>query len=173
MAYSELPWRPFLGHQAWSWTTLRRGNVFYYVYRRFLFWSRFFSFFNVFYFYLQTFFTSMVSGEVRVVSKDSNVVGLPTILDWGQIVSWSRRWCELVLIVCVLWLWRRLMIFTLRSVTSQLRFSTSSGQYSTASVCSALAALQVVPTLSVCHRRHRIYLPYRNQTQNTEIKQCK
>jgi len=28
MAYSELPWRPFLGHQAWSWTTLRRGNVF-------------------------------------------------------------------------------------------------------------------------------------------------
>ena len=22
------PWRPFLGHQAWSWTTLRRGNVF-------------------------------------------------------------------------------------------------------------------------------------------------
>ena len=39
MAYSELPWRPFLGHQAWSWTTLRRGNVFYYVYKRFL--SRF------------------------------------------------------------------------------------------------------------------------------------
>jgi len=28
MAYSELPWRPFLGHQAWSWTTLRRANVF-------------------------------------------------------------------------------------------------------------------------------------------------
>jgi len=28
MAYSELPWKSFLGHQAWSWTTLRRGNVF-------------------------------------------------------------------------------------------------------------------------------------------------
>ena len=27
IAYSDLPWRPFLGHQAWSWTTLRRGNV--------------------------------------------------------------------------------------------------------------------------------------------------
>ena len=36
MAYSKLPWRPFLGHQAWSWTTLRRGNVFYYAYKRFL-----------------------------------------------------------------------------------------------------------------------------------------
>ena len=27
MAYSEFPWRPFLGHQARSWTTLRSGNV--------------------------------------------------------------------------------------------------------------------------------------------------
>ena len=35
MAYAELPWRPFLGHQTRSWTTLRRGNVFYYVYKRF------------------------------------------------------------------------------------------------------------------------------------------
>jgi len=41
--YSELPWRPFLGHQAWSWTTARRGNVFCYVYKRFClnFLSRF------------------------------------------------------------------------------------------------------------------------------------
>ena len=39
MAYSELPWRPFLGHRARSWTRLRRGNVSYYVYKRFL--SRF------------------------------------------------------------------------------------------------------------------------------------
>jgi len=36
MAYSELPWRPFLGHQTWSWTTWRRDDVFYYVYKRFL-----------------------------------------------------------------------------------------------------------------------------------------
>ena len=28
MAYSELPWRPFLGHLAWSWTTLRRVTFF-------------------------------------------------------------------------------------------------------------------------------------------------
>ena len=45
MAYSELPWRPFLGHQALSWTTLRRGNVFCYVYKR-----GFFIFVNVFMF---------------------------------------------------------------------------------------------------------------------------
>jgi len=58
MAYSELPWRPFLGHQAWSWTTLRRGNVFYYVYKGFLFLSRFYVF-TVFIF-IWTFFTYMI-----------------------------------------------------------------------------------------------------------------
>jgi len=49
-------WRPFPWHQAWSWTTLRRGNVFYYVYKRFL--KKFchvFYVFNVFYFYLNVF----------------------------------------------------------------------------------------------------------------------
>jgi len=54
MAYSELPWSPFLGHQAWSWTILRRGNVFYYVYKLFfVFLSRFLTFF---YFYLNVFY---------------------------------------------------------------------------------------------------------------------
>ena len=37
MAHSELPWRPFLGHQAWSWTTLRRGNVFLLRLQKFFF----------------------------------------------------------------------------------------------------------------------------------------
>jgi len=56
MAYSELPWMPFLGHQAWTWTTLRRGNVFYYVYKRFFFkFCHVFCVFNVFYFYLNVF----------------------------------------------------------------------------------------------------------------------
>jgi len=56
MAYSELPWRPFPGHQAWSWTTLRRGNVFYYVnYKRFFsILSRFYVF-NVFKIFIWTF----------------------------------------------------------------------------------------------------------------------
>ena len=52
MAYSELPWRPFLGHQAWGWTTLRRGNVF-------ITFTKFFlnvcHVFNVFSFYLNVF----------------------------------------------------------------------------------------------------------------------
>ena len=48
MAYSDLPWRPFLGHQAWSWITLRRGNVFYYVYKRFFYFCHAFYVFNVF-----------------------------------------------------------------------------------------------------------------------------
>jgi len=51
MACSEFPWRPFLEHQAWCWTTQRRGNVFYYVYKCFL--SRFYVFY-VFYFYLNS-----------------------------------------------------------------------------------------------------------------------
>ena len=55
MAYSKLPWRPLLGHQAWSWTTLRRGNVFYYVYKLFFIFVTFLTFFN-FYFNV---FTSM------------------------------------------------------------------------------------------------------------------
>ena len=42
-------------HQAWSWTTVRRGNVFYYVYNAFYF-CHVFTFFNVFYFYLNVFY---------------------------------------------------------------------------------------------------------------------
>jgi len=44
----ELPWRPFLGHQAWSWITLRRGNVFYYVCKRVFIFVMFLRF-NVFF----------------------------------------------------------------------------------------------------------------------------
>jgi len=41
--------------------TLRRGNVFYYVYKRFFYFCHVFTFFNVFFcFYLNVFFTSMV-----------------------------------------------------------------------------------------------------------------
>jgi len=50
----ELPWRPFLGHQAWSWSTLR-GNVFYYVYKRFFIFVTFLRFVTFFYFYLNVF----------------------------------------------------------------------------------------------------------------------
>jgi len=55
MAYSELPWRPFPGHQAWSWTTLRRGNVFRYVYQRFFIFVTFYVF-NVFLIFIWTFY---------------------------------------------------------------------------------------------------------------------
>ena len=44
MAYSELPWRPFLAHQAWSWTTLRRGNFFITFINVFFILSRFYVF---------------------------------------------------------------------------------------------------------------------------------
>jgi len=46
MAYSELLWRPFLWLQAWSWTTPWRGNVFYYVYKRFSYFCHVFTLFN-------------------------------------------------------------------------------------------------------------------------------
>ena len=73
MAYSELPWRPLLRHQAWSWTTLRRGNVFYYVYKRFLFLSRFYVF-NDFNLYLNVFLHVCYRAGARAV-------------------SWSWWWC--------------------------------------------------------------------------------
>ena len=45
----------FLGHQAWSWTPLRRGNVFYYVYKRFFYFCQVFYVFWRFYFILNVF----------------------------------------------------------------------------------------------------------------------
>ena len=65
MAYSDLPWRPFLGHQAWSWTrpALRRGNVFYYVYKRFFNFCHVFTFLTFFKFLFERFFTSMTRGQ--------------------------------------------------------------------------------------------------------------
>jgi len=57
MAYSELPWRPLLGHQVWS--TLKRGNVFITFTNVFFIFATFFYVFNVLYFYLNV-FTSMV-----------------------------------------------------------------------------------------------------------------
>jgi len=64
MAYSELLWRPFLGHQAWSWTTLRKGNVFLLRLQTFfLFLSRF-TFLKVFFkFLFERFFTSMIDSS--------------------------------------------------------------------------------------------------------------
>jgi len=62
MAYSELPWRPFLGHQAWSWTILRRGNFFVTftdVFFKFL--SRFYVF-NVFKIVIWTYFLHLWRG---------------------------------------------------------------------------------------------------------------
>jgi len=60
MAYSELPRRPFLGQQAWSWTTLRRDNVFYYVYKRFFYFCHVFTFLMFLKFLFERFFTSML-----------------------------------------------------------------------------------------------------------------
>jgi len=56
MAYSKLPSRQFLGHQAWGWTTLRRGNVFYYVYKRFFMLVTFLRFLTFFLIFIWTFF---------------------------------------------------------------------------------------------------------------------
>ena len=50
MAYSELPWKSFLGHQAWSWTTLRTGNVFITFTNVLLLLSRFFIFLWTFFY---------------------------------------------------------------------------------------------------------------------------
>ena len=90
MAYSELPWRPYVGYQAWSWTTLRRGNVFYYVYKRFLFLSRFYvfkrfySYLNVLYVYEKMLYCcSESSVPVRVWTLD-----LTRARIWTQILDW-------------------------------------------------------------------------------------
>ena len=75
MAYSELPWRPFLGHQAWIWTTLRRGNVFYYVYKRFFNFCHvtFFTFSTFLKFLFERFFTSMEYCDNVCLSERSGV----------------------------------------------------------------------------------------------------
>jgi len=107
MAYSELPWRPFLVHQAWSWTTLRRGGVFYYVYKRlFLFLSRLhvLTFLN----FYSNVFTSMVSMKIwrreRDGSWSDDEAGYGSHDDRDN-VSAGHRFC-----------WLRLQIFQLRSV---------------------------------------------------------
>ena len=81
MAYSELAWRPFLGHQAWSWTTLSRGNVFYYVYKRFYIFVTFFTFFI----FIWKFFTSRLSPASR--SEPGRRRSQASWHEWGS--GWS------------------------------------------------------------------------------------
>jgi len=59
MVYSKLPWRPFLRHQAWSWTTLRRGNVFLLRLQTFFIFVTFLHFLT-FFIFIWTFFTCML-----------------------------------------------------------------------------------------------------------------
>jgi len=82
MAYSELPWKSFLGHQAWSWTTLRRGNVFLLRLQTFffIFVTFFITFTNVllllsrFFIFLWTFFLHLW----RLLPTQSNA------FQWGR-----------------------------------------------------------------------------------------
>jgi len=76
----ELPWRPFLGHQAWSWITLRRGNVFYYVYKRVFIFVMFLRF-NVF-----LFFTSMVYDGLVLCLWEHE---LTSLCRWFGQVQWK------------------------------------------------------------------------------------
>ena len=55
MVYSKLPWRPFLRHQAWSWTTLRRGNVFLLRLQTFFIFVTFLHFLTFFLFLFERF----------------------------------------------------------------------------------------------------------------------
>jgi len=93
MAYSELPWRPFLGHQVWSWTTLRRGNVFYYVYKRFfLFLSRFLFLFER--------FTSMIYSMKPKKRKRTKTNIAQQLRSWWESterkrsLGWEERICN-------------------------------------------------------------------------------
>ena len=83
------PWSPFLGHQAWSGTTLRRGNVFYYVYKRF-YLSRFFTFFNVFYFDLNV-VTSMVQTDHRLRIRSLRDVCFTLRYSYSCYRAWSSK----------------------------------------------------------------------------------
>jgi len=63
------PWRPFLGHQAWSWTTLRRGNVFLLRLQTFVFvFVTFLTFLN---FYLNVFY---IYGRRRPAANVGNIL---------------------------------------------------------------------------------------------------
>ena len=71
MAYSELPWRPFLGHQAWSWTTLRTGNVFI-------------TFTNVFFYFCHVCFTLLTVFYIYNWQRSANSC-------WRYVTSVSTR----------------------------------------------------------------------------------
>ena len=81
MAYSELPRRPFLGHQAWSWTTLRRSNVFYYIYKRFFTLLTFkkISFERFFCIHGRKDFTELLSDRPELVLKARSVASLGSL----------------------------------------------------------------------------------------------
>ena len=97
MAYSELPWRPFLGHQAWSWTTLIRGNVFFIIF------TNDFYFCHVFYFYLNVFLHLRCAGFIASVSLDMWVPVLQQLVGCGgyhctaecvpQVTPGRVAWC--------------------------------------------------------------------------------
>jgi len=99
----RIVWRPFLGHQAWSWTTQRRGDVFYYVYKRFL--SRFFTFLTFFYFYYGRFFyiCAILSGVTMgwllrlVTGGPTGGRGPPTVLEFLVIIL-VFVWCYWVIV---------------------------------------------------------------------------
>jgi len=70
MAYSELPWRPFPGHQAWSWTTQRRGNFFITFTDVFFYFCHVFKVFNVFKFLFERFFTSVLTCSLDFLHRN-------------------------------------------------------------------------------------------------------
>ena len=90
MAYSELPWRPFLGHQAWSWTTLRRGNVFITFTNVFFEFVLRFFFFNVFKSLFERFLHLWFSATV------SSFMGMS--VEWSRrserMKLWIMDWCR-------------------------------------------------------------------------------
>ena len=86
MAYSQLPWRPFLGHQAWSWTILRRGNVFfYYVYKRFFYFCHVFYVlqrFYIFYFKVFLHLYYKLSGMIVIGGSSPSCWEKPRLIYW-------------------------------------------------------------------------------------------
>ena len=84
------PWRPFLGHQPWSWTTLRRDDVFYHVYKRFFYFCHVFIFIWTF-FYI---YVGKQSGESGESAKNRSWV---TAGDWFVLIHLlCTRWCDAV-----------------------------------------------------------------------------
>ena len=85
--------RPYLGHQAWSWTTLRRGNVFITFTNDFYFCQGF-TFLTFFLFLFERFFTSVSLSTPRCAWGSVSRGSVRDSWYTGWVTKSKRLYCD-------------------------------------------------------------------------------